>query len=532
MIVAAAVFVLLVELVQAQTLSDCQIVHGVLPKIFQSSDVMGCCSGQGIVVPSEAGPSAVASVTCDDQGAILSLSLVNLGTFTNVIVEPLFTLTKITKLEIESLSIAGSIPSLPSTLQYLSLGNNKITGMIPTLPPGLEVLKMPFISMMGPIPTLPTTLTFIMLSSNWLNGTIPTLPPLLYYLDITQNAISGPIPAIPSSLRHLRVGNNKLVGPIPTLPLTMSSLELNDNFLNQNITDLPQLSPDDFGGVGFPTLNGNCFANAIDFNVTNNPACTVDALTANVTTLERLFNIVVPSPPVSNMTSQHAVDSPVGGVFSTNAMIGIAIGCVAVIGVMGLLVYRRASTNGKVSEQDGKTRSIPPSLAPMGTVTSSTGSGSVLILVDSKQQANPLFSTFNTVTSSSTVKTTEKDTESISSKYSYGWIERESDGSVASGNEVGPLVGSINQGLPYDIADWSVRNVADWVYMNNGGEKSARNVVGHKVDGRVLLNASVDDVLAILDFDALGDRIQFKLLLTELKERAAAPPAWEAPPEY
>ncbi|KAJ3279981.1 hypothetical protein HDU79_000151, partial [Rhizoclosmatium sp. JEL0117] len=75
-------------------------------------------------------------------------------------------------------------------------------------------------------------------------------------------------------------------------------------------------------------------------------------------------------------------------------------------------------------------------------------------------------------------------------------------------------------GLSQDVRAWVVEDVARWVVSGAGmDDHTASNVTKHKINGRILMEASVDDIVNAAEIDILGDRFAFKVAVTELRER-------------
>lgn len=105
-----------------------------------------------------------------------------------------------------------SLPSLPSTLQYLDCNTNLLSGL----------------------PNLPTSLLVLKCFNNQIIA-LPGLPNALHHLDCNTNLISS-LPALPNSLDSIHCGHNQLIS-LPTLPSSLLYLTCKEN----QLTSLPVL---------------------------------------------------------------------------------------------------------------------------------------------------------------------------------------------------------------------------------------------------------------------------------------------------
>ena len=115
-----------------------------------------------------------------------------------------------------------SLPTLPSTLTWLSCSGNKLTSL-PTLPSTLTELYCSD-NQLTSLPTLPSTLTTLYCSNNKLTS-LPTLPSSLTHLYCNNNPLRT-LPKLPKSLLYFDFSNNrfiKLFGAIFNLHLTRMS---------------------------------------------------------------------------------------------------------------------------------------------------------------------------------------------------------------------------------------------------------------------------------------------------------------------
>ncbi|KAL3827891.1 hypothetical protein ACJIZ3_016693 [Penstemon smallii] len=172
--------------------------------------------------------------------------------------------------------IGGSIPFSIGTLPALSnviLCHNRISGSVP-----------PFVSQ---------TLTRLDIKHNDLSGAIPTLPPSLQYLSLSWNRLTGPVDRVLSRLNQLNyidLSMNQFTGRIPSslFSFPISNLQLQRNQFSGPVQPVDQvtiptvdLSYNRFSGSVSPMLstvqnlylNNNRFTGQV-------PGCFVDRLLA------------------------------------------------------------------------------------------------------------------------------------------------------------------------------------------------------------------------------------------------------------
>ncbi|XP_059288532.1 receptor like protein 22-like [Lycium ferocissimum] len=120
-------------------------------------------------------------------------------------------------LDLHSNMINDNLPILPTSLTYLSLGNNKFTGSIPSSICNLDQLQ------------------FLDMSNNSLNSKIPPCllqkTDLLVVLKLGRNKLSGILPdtfALNCNLKTLDLSNNNLEGKVPTSLERCAFLEVFD----------------------------------------------------------------------------------------------------------------------------------------------------------------------------------------------------------------------------------------------------------------------------------------------------------------
>ena len=123
-------------------------------------------------------------------------------------------------------------PVLPSTLQYLNLGDNFITTM-PPFPASLTYITVET-NLLTTLPPLPAGLQHLSCLGNLLTS-LPPLPSTLTYLDCGTNMIDS-LPALPAPLTLLFCGINNLTS-IPALPVGLTRFYCNNN----QLTSVPTL---------------------------------------------------------------------------------------------------------------------------------------------------------------------------------------------------------------------------------------------------------------------------------------------------
>lgn len=116
------------------------------------------------------------------------------------------------------------LPSLPSTLKYLSCCYNQLK-QLPTLPPTLTMLYCGN-NQLTQLPSLPPTLTMLLCCYNQLTQ-LPSLPSTLTDLHCYNNQLTH-LPTLPPTLQYLICCNNQLK-QLPTLPSTLIHLDCRNN---------------------------------------------------------------------------------------------------------------------------------------------------------------------------------------------------------------------------------------------------------------------------------------------------------------
>lgn len=128
-------------------------------------------------------------------------------------------------------AISDSIKNL-TALQYLDLSGNYLTGSLPVLSSlsKLVVLDLNNNKLTGTISTMPTSLAYLSLGQNNFSGTLPLQLKdltLLMILDLGLNDLSGSIPAEWSTLtkvKYFYLYGNQLTDIIPSYISTFSNL--------------------------------------------------------------------------------------------------------------------------------------------------------------------------------------------------------------------------------------------------------------------------------------------------------------------
>ncbi|XP_044961764.1 probable LRR receptor-like serine/threonine-protein kinase At3g47570 isoform X1 [Hordeum vulgare subsp. vulgare] len=185
--------------------------------------------------------------------------------------------SRVTVLDLESLSLNGQIPPCIGNLTFLAkiyLQENLLNGGIPPEVGHLRhlvELYLPYNNLTGVIPNSLSncsSLQIIDLESNSLHGSIPDglgLLPDLSVLSVPGNKLTGNIPytlGSSSSLNYVYLANNSLTGGIPSLLANSSStiwLNLESNYLDGEVP--PSLFNSSFLEV--LNLKGNNFFGSI-----------------------------------------------------------------------------------------------------------------------------------------------------------------------------------------------------------------------------------------------------------------------------
>jgi len=172
----------------------------------------------------------------------LDLSSANLsGSIPN-----LSTLSKLIVLDLKNNLLTGSVPAFPTSLAYISLGQNKLSGTLPVSMKDLSnlmILDLGLNDLTGVIPTdwsSLTKLSYFYLYGNVLTGTIPTYISTFSKLEalaLDYNQLTGSIPTgigSLASLQKLTLQQNKLTGALP------ADLLSNSNWGTWSSTVVPQ----------------------------------------------------------------------------------------------------------------------------------------------------------------------------------------------------------------------------------------------------------------------------------------------------
>lgn len=139
----------------------------------------------------------------------------------------LSSLSNLLVLDLKNNKLTGTISSLPTSLVYLSLGQNNFNGILPSQIKDLTklvVLDLGLNNITGEIPTEWSSLVnlkYFYLYGNVLSGSIPTfiaLFPKLEALALDYNQLTGTIPVglgNMANLSKLTLQQNKLTGEVP-----------------------------------------------------------------------------------------------------------------------------------------------------------------------------------------------------------------------------------------------------------------------------------------------------------------------------
>ncbi|GMH25101.1 hypothetical protein Nepgr_026944 [Nepenthes gracilis] len=154
------------------------------------------------------------------------LSLTN-NRLTGSIPDTLSALWKLHTLDVSCNQLAGLIPpgiTELTQLKVLVLASNRFSGALTNFPASRQLLHMDLKlnQLMGPLPSLPSTLRYLSLSGNAMWGPLNGLEALsdLVYLDLAKNHFGGAIPVslLRPSLSSLFLQRNNFTGAIPAVP--------------------------------------------------------------------------------------------------------------------------------------------------------------------------------------------------------------------------------------------------------------------------------------------------------------------------
>lgn len=160
----------------------------------------------------------------------------------------------VTKIELPSNNLTGTLPSELYMLPYLrilNLEDNQIEGTIPSnfgLSPKLRFVNLGYNRLSGTIPQQIANCTFLdelLLNNNQLTGIIPpllTLLPRLLFLDLGHNFLEGSLPdsiGAMSMIEIVRLEHNRLEYSIPPLIKGMEKLRLLDVSSNRLTGSIP-----------------------------------------------------------------------------------------------------------------------------------------------------------------------------------------------------------------------------------------------------------------------------------------------------
>ncbi|KAG8090484.1 hypothetical protein GUJ93_ZPchr0011g27848 [Zizania palustris] len=118
-------------------------------------------------------------------------------------------------LDLRNNHLSGGVPSLPETLVYLSLAENRLSGRV-----GAELRRLP-------------RLSFLDLGGNWFSGEVPgeVFSFRIVYLQLRKNSFSGelrPAGRVPAGAT-VDLSHNELSGRVPPELAPASALYLNGN---------------------------------------------------------------------------------------------------------------------------------------------------------------------------------------------------------------------------------------------------------------------------------------------------------------
>jgi len=187
----------------------------------------------------------------DGVRRVTELNIPQKAYLTSVISDSIKNLTELRYIDFSSLNLTGNLPALNSLakLVVLDLKNNKLTGGIPQLPSSLAYLSLGQNNFSGNLPIhLKNLIKLVVLDLglNDLTGEIPAEWSVLLnlkYFYLYGNVLSGTLPAYTATfekLEALALDFNQLTGSIP-LGLgnlsTLNRLTLQQNKLSGNVPD-------------------------------------------------------------------------------------------------------------------------------------------------------------------------------------------------------------------------------------------------------------------------------------------------------
>ena len=158
----------------------------------------------------------------------------------------LSSLSKLLVLDLKNNKLTGTIPALPTSLAYLSLGQNNFNGISPAQIKDLTklvVLDLGLNDLTGVIPSewsALVNLKYFYLYGNVLSGSIPSFMtsfPKLEALSLDYNQLTGSIPVglgSMANLTKLTLQQNKLTGEVP------ADLVNNSNWISWSATVINQ----------------------------------------------------------------------------------------------------------------------------------------------------------------------------------------------------------------------------------------------------------------------------------------------------
>ena len=152
-------------------------------------------------------------------------------------------LARLQWLDLHAASLTGSVPDFQALvgLERLELYGNFLTGTLPSFASLARLSYFdvePCFGLVGSIPSFPTSIETVYLGQNMLNGTIHSLASLVNLKDVWahKNAFTGTIPKLEAleQLRELFLNDNHLTGTLPAFPtlVRLEHLSLGNNLLS------------------------------------------------------------------------------------------------------------------------------------------------------------------------------------------------------------------------------------------------------------------------------------------------------------
>jgi len=261
---------------------------------------------QGASVYTDTNRDSVALLTLNN-GSLKWNALQNMETWEGVKVDYINGVRRVIELNIPqkaylTASVSDSIKNL-TELRYIDLSGLNTTGNLPALSSlsKLVVLDLKNNKLTGAIPTLPTSLAYLSLGQNNFNGALPSqIKDLtkLVVLDLGLNDMTGVIPTEWSALvnlKYLYLYGNVLSGSIPTFITTFSKLEALALDYNQ-LTGIIPVGLGNMANLSKLTLQQNKLTGEVPADLVNN----TNWITWSATVINQQNGVVLIQPAIGN----------------------------------------------------------------------------------------------------------------------------------------------------------------------------------------------------------------------------------------